>query len=286
MLLAELLKTLEIVYQYTESLVNEIFEYLEPSKSEEKELQTILGLQLEKHITSLHSSISKFIETSAQTYLEQISLSLQTRLQAKITFREASDQIQASSNLKNIDLSSKTMDLIQESGLFEDFIGDFEQDEKTFTSKLGESFSYLKGDHSIDPSRLIKENKSSKSKESKGQKANGNLIPFQELTRYHIIDAVSVSDRVRTPEFLQALITINNHQVIKELSGADSFENLVPSRISGFLYKYLQTLNPYLEILIKFQRLVGGNHIFLTDFLQVLIKDAANIQERVRAFIS
>jgi len=269
---AQIMKVLNIIHKVSEKLMNEIADKLEPTEPEEKELYGLLGSGLGKCITSFKSIISEFIESNARIYLDQVLSSSMIRLQAKINFREAADQAQNNENLKNIDMNSIRQDI-------EDLSVD-DKEEKALLNKIGESFSFTKGDLSIDHSRLIKDVKNV-SKDSQSQQNNRNVIPFQELTRYHIKDAISVTDKIKTPDYLQPLIDLNLPEVSKGPNGLGSFENLVPSRISQFLFKYLQSFDPYLEILIKYQKLVRGHYSFLNQVHQTLLKDATNVQERV-----
>ena len=295
--LSDILKILDILYNYYDGFLNMVTDTLEPDEEEEKFIQDYLGTALGNNFEVITPKAFDCLDSQSQAYLTEVASRLKENLQAKVKFQDANLSIQSDSQLKNIELDWKTSNFLEEYNLTDNIAENMEQNNKVVLNRLEESFYnrtfseqfdeknplvYRKissPEKESDLSKLIKPSGAHSINNPQAGKPKQEPVSFKELTNYTVNMSIPLTDNIKLPEYLANLLSSENRFPEMEL-----FSNLLPLRISSFLLKFANHLDAFAGILFKFQKLVSEGKNIVQQLVSFLIKLTENLQEKVYLF--
>jgi len=310
-----LIKLTTKLYGFYESLLDGILNTCEPgSLAETRTLQEILEAPVTEHLSLVTPNILVYLQSDSQIYIAQASQRLQATLQERIKFFEANQSLQDDTKLKNIDLDPKAANFLNEYNLAEEIAGSMNQDNQTLIQHINEDINLVQsvpvkpknteqfltvsrallnnndspqkpqGGFSLDVAPLIGSN--NQEPDPQNVPDSSNNIPFFELTRYSASASIPLSELIRSPEYMSQVLDKHGLEILRELGDLNLIKDFQPARISKTLLKYLNDIDSFPEILVKFQKLTGGQKNYLDVFVEVLIRTTNKLQRKVSSFLS
>lgn len=300
-----------ILFNYYESFLQNLHEVLEPEIYEEQVIQNFMSEQIETHLELINPNIFSCLEVSYQAYMRVISSRIKDNFQAKIKFKEANERIQTNNTFKNIDLNSNVSNFLEDYNLLENITENVEEVNRLILPRLEESFQsrsfsrnideknsllskdqiitkdqvltkeliFLQERGALDESKLLKSSESRSLKEGTSMKSDA--IPFLDLTNYNSNDSVPLNESIKAPNGLVKYIKKENLQIQERDQDKEDFDSLLPSRISSFMVKFINQVDNYGEIMIKYQETFGYERSFMEHVVNFLLRIANSIQEKV-----
>jgi len=299
-----LIKLTEKLYKHYESFLEGIINTLEPSLAETRTLQGILEACVTDHLSIITPNVLVYIQADSQLYLAQVSQRLQSTLQERIKFFEANQSLQDDNKLNNIDVNPNMANFLNDYNLAEEIAGNMNKDNQALIQHINENINPAqptvkasKTEQFLSVSRI-----SDSPQKSQGlldiapllgsnKEANPNNVPdvlnnvaFFELTRYTTNSSVPVSELIRSPEYISQVLDKHGVEVLRELRDLNLMKDFRPARISKVLLKFLNDIDSFPGLLVRFQKVTGGVKNYLDIFVEFLIRTAHKLERKVIFF--